>query len=883
MPVKNSTPKETYLKDYKPAPYTVDSIFLTFDLDPENTTATSQLSLRRSQKEQDGHPLFLNGEDIELFSIKNNGTVLPKGTYKIEKEGLTIFEPPEVLNLEIKTGLKPSKNTRLSGLYETGGILCTQNEAEGFRRITFFPDRPDVMTKFTTKIIASKDKYPILLSNGNLIEESDLPNGKHYAVWEDPFLKPCYLYALVAGNLGLIKSTFKTQSNRTIELRIYCDKGSEDKCQHAMNSLKKAMRWDEEKFGREYDLDLFMIVAVSAFNFGAMENKGLNIFNSNAILVDPETATDDNFMRVEKVVAHEYFHNWTGNRITLRDWFQLTLKEGLTVYRDQEFTADMHYRGIARIEDVFYLRKNQFPEDAGPTSHPIKPASYIQIDNFYTTTIYYKGAEVVRMIESLLGKEDFKKGMEKYFLDYDGKAITTEDFVKSFDKIGAADLKAFSKWYTQAGTPEISLRFDYDDNEEEFILEIDQIASSSSKEKEPFLFPLAVGFIDISGKPLRAKIANAREVGTTYILTVSKKRERFAFKNIPKTAVPSLNRGFSAPIKITAPYEKEDLLHIMEYDEDSFTRWDASQELYKRILFEMVKDLKDGRKPLPDLELYEAFNSILTEENLESGYKACLLTLPTESEMADAQEIIDFEANHIARELLKESLGLWFFEPMLKMYKALARKKEYVIDTESMGLRKLKSTLLGYLMASRKPDAIRLCYEQFRTANNMTDQFSALTLLQNSFCPERKEVLDSFYNQWKGNGLVLCKWFMAQSQSTLKDTQGLVESLLNHPAYDDKIPNNVRALLGTFIQNLPQFHHKSGSGYRLIADQILKIDKFNPHVSSGLVQGFKLYSKVDPLRKAMMQKEMERIISDDNLSPNVYELVSKCLNSAPKS
>jgi aminopeptidase N len=876
--MKNAPPKATLLEDYRPLPFKINTIDLTFELEDKATqvTAISQITRERNAVDE---PLKLNGDCVKLLSVAIDGKLLADDQYTCDERFLVIPQTPESFGLTIKTEINPSANTTLEGLYKSGNIYCTQNEPEGFRRITFFLDRPDVMAVYTTTIIADKQQFPILLSNGNKIDSGDLDNGKHWVKWHDPFPKPAYLYALVAGDLGEIQDSFTTCSGREIDLRIYCDKGNEGKCEFAMTALKKSMKWDEEVYGLEYDLDIFMIVAVDAFNFGAMENKGLNIFNTSCVLADKATATDDNFYRVEGVVAHEYFHNWTGNRVTCRDWFQLTLKEGLTVFRDQEFSADMNSRAVKRIEDVQILRAAQFAEDAGPTSHPIKPKSYIEINNFYTSTIYNKGAEVIRMIHTLLGKETFRKGVDKYFELFDGQAVTTEDFIHAMEEASGVDLKGFTQWYHQSGTPEVNVTYEYDQKKQLFKVDLQQInpVTVDQSEKEPLVFPLACGILGEDGKSLIPQIDCCESNGETVVLPVSKERESFVFKNVISRPTLSFNRGFTAPIKVNVPYTPSDLMFLMSHDSDEFNRWDASQELGVKLMLQSL----EGNTPSTTVDegYLSAFGKVLTNPSLDYSLKAQCLTLPSEDTLGQRQETILFDGNHQVRELFLSAISDRFEGDFLNLYEQLSDNGEYLLDPESIGKRSLKNLCLKYLAHTKRNDAFDLCYQQFIGAKNMTDQYAALRILSDYDCPQKTMVLKQFYDQWKGDQLVMCKWLIVQGISKATGALATTEILTHDAIYDQKIPNLVRALLGGFMMNHVQFHDISGNGYVFIVDQMLELDKINPHVSARLATGFRKFGKLDSRRKELLGKELDRVLATSSLSPHLYEIVSKCVKT----
>lgn len=881
--MKATAPQPIYLKDYKAPTHLIPSVELEFDLHETATVVKSRLTVQRNpaSKEKNGH-LVLNGEHLTLQSVSMNGVHLTEELdYTVTDTTLTINSTKEHYTLEICNTINPQENTALDGLYVSGNILCTQCEPEGFRKITYFLDRSDVMSVYTVKMMADQRLYPLLLSNGNKLDEGELEEGRHFVVWNDPFPKPCYLFAIVAGALGVMRDTFMTRSGRIIALRIYSDYGKETRCLHALESLKKAMRWDEERFGLEYDLDRFMIVAVDSFNFGAMENKALNIFNSSCALADPETATDDNFLRVEGVIAHEYFHNWTGNRVTCRDWFQLTLKEGLTVYRDQEFTSDMNSRPVKRIEDVVHLRKTQFTEDAGPTAHPIKPDRYIQINNFYTTTIYQKGSEVIRMIETLIGREVFRKGIDTYFALYDGQAVRTEDFVHAMSQASGKDFTQFMRWYQQAGTPHVKASWDYDSKKKTLALHIEQHTprTSDGSPKEPFHFPFAVGLLGEGGKALAASLADpaqlARKEGSSFILEVTKPKETFLFEGVKEKPILSLNRNFSAPIKLQTAHTEQDMLFLMAHDSDAFNRWDAGQELaLQSLLKEVARLQRSGHlEPLP-AEYLKAFKTVLLDKDLDLALKALALTLPSETTIGQEMEVIDFDAIHEVREHWLRSIARYFEKELLELYHSL-QEETYVFEAKAVGRRSLKNLALSYLSYVEKKEILNLCNDQFQWANNMTDRLAALSLLCQIDCKEQADALHTFAEQWNEDSLVLCKWFAVQANSKLPGTVERVRQLKASPLFDIGIPNIVRALFSTFSQNLHQFHRKDGQGYALLADMIIELDSKNPQIAARLSEGFRQYGRLDEGRRQAMGRELERILATPNLSRNTYEIISR--------
>lgn len=882
--MKATAPQPILLKDYKVPTHLIPTVELEFDLHETATVVRSRLAVQRNPASKEKHAnLVLNGENLVLQSVSMNGVALTEEIdYTVTETTLTINAPKEHFTLEICNTINPKENTALDGLYVSGNILCTQCEPEGFRKITYFLDRSDVMAVYTVKMMADHRIYPLLLSNGNKVEEGALEDGRHFVVWNDPFPKPSYLFALVAGALGVMKDTFMTQSGKTVALRIYSDFGKETRCLHALESLKKAMRWDEERFGLEYDLDRFMIVAVDSFNFGAMENKALNIFNSNCALADPETATDDNFLRVEGVIAHEYFHNWTGNRVTCRDWFQLTLKEGLTVYRDQEFTSDMNSRPVKRIEDVVHLRKTQFTEDAGPTAHPIKPDSYIQINNFYTTTIYQKGSEVIRMIETLIGREAFRKGIETYFALYDGQAVRTEDFVHAMSQASGRDFTQFMRWYHQAGTPHVKACWDYDSKKQTLALYIEQQTpkTADGSPKEPFDFPLAVGLLGEGGKALTASLADpkqlARKEGSSFILEVTKPKETFVFEGVKEKPVLSLNRNFSAPIKLQMAHTEQDKLFLMAYDSDAFNRWDAGQELALQALLKDIERFKQsGKLEAVSAEYLKAFKEVLLDKNLDLALKALALSLPSETSIGQEMEIIDFDSIHAVREHWLSSIAHTFEKELRELYHSLMSDKPYIFDAKAVGRRSLKNLALSYLTYINKREYLDLCSGQYQWANNMTDRLAALSLLCQVNCKEQTDALHAFADEWAEDSLVLCKWFAVQAASKLPGTVERVRQLKASPLFDIGVPNIIRALFTTFSQNLHKFHQKDGKGYTLLADMIIELDPKNPQIAARLSEGFRQYGRLDQGRRQAMGRELQRILATPNLSRNTYEMVSR--------
>ncbi len=848
-------PKTTYLSDYQPPDYRVESIALHFDLHETKTIVKSKLSIQK----RNNTPLTLNGENLKLNSITVNGKLLSFSEYTLNNEHLILDNLPESFELAIETEINPQANTALSGLYLSSGNFSTQCEAEGFRRITYMLDRPDVMARYTTTIVANKAKYPVLLSNGNLHESGEIDATRHWATWEDPFPKPTYLFALVAGDLGKIEEQFITKSWREVTLQIYVQPHNINKCQHAMTSLKKAMRWDEEVYGREYDLGIFMVVAVDDFNMGAMENKGLNIFNSKYVLAKPDTATDSDYEGIESVIAHEYFHNWSGNRVTCRDWFQLSLKEGFTVFRDQEFSADMTSRGVKRIHDVNILRTHQFKEDASPMAHPIRPESYLEIDNFYTVTIYEKGAEVVRMLHYLLGAEKFRKGTDCYFERHDGQAVTTEDFVKALEDSNQIDLTQFRLWYSQAGTPEVEISRIYNKSAKTYTLTVKQ-------GQQPFHIPLAIGLLDQQGKDMPLQLqGESTAVQGTRVLQITRAIQTFSFQNITEQPIPSILRGFSAPIKVKMDLSDDERCFLMKHDSDDFNRWDAGQQLAVKIMLQL---LKVSEQNLPQTFI-DAFQEILNHKTLDKALATQAMTLPSESYLGEFLDTIDPVAIHKVRRFMRQTIAQHLSEDLLKVY--------HNNSANTVKQRSLKNICLSYLMELNNEEIIKLCYQQFLDSNNMTDVIAALKPLSNTDCPEREAALMHFYKQWKHEPLVVDKWLTIQATSHLPGTLTQVKSLIQHDAFNIKNPNKIRALIGAFAQNHVQFHDISGVGYDFLTDMILKIDPMNSQISSRLLKVYTSWCKYEGKRKSMLKSQLEKIVKIPNLSKNVYEIVSKSL------
>jgi aminopeptidase N len=781
--------------------------------------------------------------------------------------------------------IHPESNTALEGLYKSSGMFCTQCEAEGFRKITYYLDRPDVMSKFTTTLSAEQHSYPVLLSNGNPVASGSEGDGRHWATWEDPFMKPAYLFALVAGDLWCVEDSFTTMSKREVALRIYVEPENIDKCQHAMDSLKKSMTWDEEVYGREYDLDIFMIVAVNDFNMGAMENKGLNIFNSSCVLARAETATDAAHQRVEAVVAHEYFHNWSGNRVTCRDWFQLSLKEGFTVFRDAEFSADMHSRTVKRIEDVAYLRTHQFAEDAGPMAHPVRPDAFMEISNFYTLTVYEKGSEVVRMIRTLVGAEGFRKGSDLYFARHDGQAVTCDDFIRAMEEANGIDLSQFKRWYSQAGTPRLEVSESYDAAANSYRLHFRQScpATPGQAEKQPFVIPVELALLDGQGRELLLQLVGEDAAGEcSRVLQITETEQAFTFINLAEKPLPSLLRGFSAPIKLSFPYSRDQLMFLMQHDSDGFNRWEAGQQLSVQVLQELIGQHQRGEPLVLDQRLVEACRTLLADDSLDQAMVAEMLSLPGEAYLTEISALADVEAIHAAREFARQQLSDALFDLLWQRYqrnREVSRASAYVAEAEHFARRSLQNIALSYLMLSGKTEVLAACLEQFENADNMTERLTALAVLVNSsFETEKATALNSFADFFKDNPLVMDQWFSVQAACSLPGSLQRVEQLMQHPAFTLKNPNKVRALIGAFAgQNLLGFHQADGSGYRFLADQVITLNALNPQIASRLLAPLTRWAKYGSARQAQMKEQLQRILDSGELSSDVYEVVSKSL------
>jgi aminopeptidase N len=878
--MKTTEPRAVHLKDYAPLPYRIPELSLDFQLDGKATRVSARMKVERRSASVE--PLVLNGAGLKLLSFALDGNPLEPGAYSVGDDSLIVFEPPARFTLEVVTEIAPADNTALEGLYMSNGIYCTQCEPEGFRCISYFLDRPDNLAKFETRIEADKVTAPVLLSNGNLVESGDLPGGRHFARWQDPFPKPSYLFALVAGDLGHIRDTYTTLTGRPIDLRVYVEHGNEARAEYAMDSLKRAMRWDEETYGREYDLDIFMIVAVSAFNFGAMENKGLNIFNDKVLLASPQTATDDDYARIESVVGHEYFHNWTGDRITCRDWFQLSLKEGLTVFRESGFAGDMRSHGVRRITDVKDLRLRQFQEDAGPLAHPVQPQSYITIDNFYTATVYEKGAEVINMLRQIVTPAVFRKGMDLYFTRHDGEAATVEDFVRCFEDVSGLDLKQFRLWYSQAGTPEIRADGAYNEGAKTYTLKLRQSVPSTpgQPEKSPMHIPVALGLIGKkTGSPQPLTLEGENQIGPEErVLELREAESRFVFTGVEEEPVLSIGRTFSAPVIIRTAADARTRAFLMKRDTDAFNRWEAGQQLSTELLTGMIRDIQLGQPARADAVYIDAIGGVLERAGEDHAFTALMLVPPSESELALAVTPIDPEAIHAARTALIRAVAAAHGPAFALLYEKLESRGEFNPDAVSAGRRSLRNAVLRFLTASDDAAAAGLADSHYRRATNMTEMTAGLAALARMADERRDAALAHFHDRFRNDPLVLDKWMGLQAMSPRPETVDRVRALMGHPVFSLKNPNRVRALIGAFaIGNPLRFHDRSGAGYRLVREVVQTLDAINPQTAARMAAAFETWRRYDAERQRLMRAELETIAAATGLSANLYEMVTKML------
>ena len=876
--MKDALPQTIYLKDYKVSPFLIETTDLVFDLGDQQTCVTTRLAVRRNpaSKEQ-SNSLELNSKgDVQLQWIEIDGQRLNDSDYTLSDNMLILRNLPASCVITTEVLIQPQLNTSMMGLYRSRTMFCTQCEAEGFRRITYFPDRPDIMSIFTVKIVADKTNYPILLSNGNAIERADLEGGRHSITWHDPFKKPSHLFALVAGTLSVVEDSFTTVSGRKIPLQIFVEEKDLDKCAHAMLSLKKSMRWDEDVYGREYDLDIFMIVAVDDFNMGAMENKGLNIFNTSAVLANPKTTTDASFLRVEGVVAHEYFHNWSGNRVNVRDWFQLSLKEGFTVFRDSQFSSDMNSPTVKRIEDVSFLRTHQFAEDGGPMSHQVQPDAYMEINNFYTLTVYEKGSEIVRMYHTLLGAKTFRKGSDLYFDRHDGEAVTIEEFVAAMEDASGRDLTQFRRWYKQSGTPVLKVRSEYDATAKTYKLNFDQSCppTPGQSEKLPFVIPLKLGLVSDDGVDIQLNRAGETEI----IIEITEPHHHLVFENIDAEPVPSLLRGLSAPVKLDYPYSTEQLAHLMANDSDGFNRWDASQTLSLTVLNQLMHDSLHDRPMVLDGELVEAYKALLSDESLDSAMVALMLQLPTEALLHEEADTIHIAAIHDARSFLRTALAGCLAVELETIYERHNTQQAYAPNVEQMGNRSLKNAALGYLMLV--DSGVELAWAQFQNADNMTDQSAALSALVN--CPAAADyaakALVMFLEEFKDEALAMNVWLQIQAANSQPNALDRVKALLEHSAFSTTNPNKIRSLIGGFANaNHVNFHASDGSGYVFLTEQILALNTVNPQIAARLVTPLTRWKKFSEPNRKLMRDALQNIANEPNLVKDVYEIATKSL------
>ena len=873
-------PKSIYLADYQPPSYFVDEVHLDFDLKDDEAIVKSLLYVRRNRHVDGGRDLRLNGEQLALHDITMDGKPLADSQYEVAKDFLIIRDVPDTMTLAITVKIYPQKNTALTGLYRSSDTFCTQCEAEGFRRITYYPDQPDILAKFMVTIHADAKKYPYLLSNGNLVASGIEENGRHWVKWEDPFKKPAYLFALVAGDFDLLEGEFITLSKRKINLQVYVEKGYGDQARHALYSLQEAMRWDEEAYGREYDLDIYMIVAIGDFNMGAMENKGLNIFNTKYVLAKPETATDNDYIHILSVIGHEYFHNWSGNRVTCRDWFQLSLKEGLTIFRDQSFTEDVLSQAVMRIHDVNTLRETQFPEDAGPLAHPVRPDSYIEINNFYTATIYNKGAEVLRMLRTILGRQMFRKGMDLYFAKFDGQAVTIDDLLKTMEDVSGLDLEQFRLWYSQAGTPVVMVQDEYDSKHEAYTMTFSQVTppTPGQPEKYPVHIPIRMGLLDDAGASIPLQL-EGQLIEPEKVLHLTTASQQFQFHHVKSKPVPSLLRGFSAPVKIQYEYTREQLLFLFQHDNDEFNRWEAGQLYALRTILALVDDYQKQKPMHLDNDWAVALMEILSRTTHDHFLLAEMLVIPSENYIGEQMTVVDVDGVHAAREFVLDELAKKI-EPVLQSayQRCHEASAKYEFTMKEVGRRQLKNRVLAYL--ARLPTGIDTAMNQFEQAyqTNMTDTAAALTCLASSKSTLRDKALQQFYSAWQKDALVMDKWFAIQATSTLPDTLSQVKELTRHSAFDIKNPNKVYSLIGAFSNRNPaNFHTKSGEGYQFLREMVQQLDKINPLVAARAVKPLTTWKRYDKERQRLMREQLQLILKESNVSNDMYELVSKSL------
>lgn len=879
------SPRVTFRRDYRPSEFVIPRVRLRINLDAADTHVEAELDVAR-RVPGTSMPLVLDGRNLTIDELAIDGVPLPVAAFKVDADSLTILDVPDDFRLTIHNKIRPRDNTALTGLYVSNGIFCTQCEAEGFRRITYFLDRPDVLSVYTTTLEAKRSQCPVLLSNGNLQDQGSHDDGRHWATWHDPFPKPSYLFALVAGDLGRVSGEFTTRSNRSVGLDVYAECHNIDKCDHALECMSKAMAWDETAYGREYDLERYIIVAVDDFNMGAMENKGLNIFNSKYVLAKSDTATDADYESILGVIGHEYFHNWSGNRVTCRDWFQLSLKEGFTVFRDQQFSADMTSPGVKRIEDVNILRTYQFNEDSGPMAHPVRPESYVEINNFYTLTVYNKGAEVIRMLSQLLGADDFRSGTDLYFDRHDGQAVTTDDFITAMEDANSVDLEQFRLWYSQAGTPEVTINSHYDADDRSFTLNTIQScpATPGQREKQPFHIPMALALLDSSGKHMALQLEDKNRlqvaVQTSRVFELQDRTHRFRFVNVPESPVLSVFRNFSAPVKWQHEATDAELRVLLAHDSDPFSRWEAGQRLFRDYLLQAVAAQQQNLGRPDSQNVLAAIRMILQDALPDPALAAHLLALPSEIALAEAMHKVDPDSIHLVRRRLKTDIATELRTPLRALYQRWADPGPYRVDQVAIGRRALRNLCLEYLVELDDDETWALCQAQFESAHNMTDQIAALRCFANSGAPKRESNLADFYAQWRHESLVLDKWLAIQATARRIDTLQTVRSLTAHAAFSKSNPNKIRALIGAFSAHNPvRFHAADGQGYKFLADWVVTLDATNPQVAARLVAGFLSWRRYDEDRQAAIVTQLERIAGISGLSVDVYEVVHKALSN----
>ena len=878
---KTAVSNTVFRKNYRPFAWILDQVKLRFEIGDESTRVISELQLSRNPAAGPSGDIELDGQQMKLVSVLMDGKLLAPGDYSLNAEKLVIHNAPDSCVLTIDVLIKPQENTALEGLYPSGEFLLTQCEAEGFRKITYFPDRPDVMTRFEVTITADAKRYPVLLSNGNAVNSGELDDGRHWVRWDDPFAKPSYLFALVAGDLAHIEDHFVTRSGRDVTLRVYVEHENLDRCDHAMESLINAMKWDEDRFGLEYDLDIYNIVATDDFNMGAMENKSLNIFNSKYVLARPDTATDTDYKWIEGVIGHEYFHNWTGNRVTCQDWFQLTLKEGLTVFRDQEFSSDMQSRAVKRIQDVRDLRGRQFPEDAGPMSHPIRPDKYIEVNNFYTMTVYQKGATIIRMYQTLLGVKGFQKGLKLYIERHDGQAVTCDDFLAAMEDANGARLQRFGRWYGQSGTPEVRVSTDYDAGQSRFTLHLSQRTppTQDQQEKQALVIPFAMGLLSPAGEEYPLQLSGEDSPsGTSRLLLLEEDKQSFTFENIPQMPVPSLLRDFSAPVKLRYTWSASDLAVLMAHDSDSYMRWEAAQLLAQGEILSNMERCANGASMEVDRGLVEAFRTLLEDTGSDPALVAEAIMLPGEDYLAEQMDVVDVDGIHSARTFVKTTLATELKDLFQRRYAALDDGAVYDKSPASIARRSLKNTCLSYLLKTGGGEA--LAEAQLAASDNMTDTLSALSGLVWAGASSAAAALSAFEQRWKDDALVMDKWFAIQASRPGEETIEVVQTLMEHPAFSITNPNKVRSLIGAFsMANPTGFHVVGGAAYRFHANRVIELDSLNPQLASRMALAFNQWQRYDQGRQALMKIELERIAAVDGLSPGVFEIISKALGA----